>query len=1011
MRTAVAQVAILSALLVAVPSSPGFCQDPAEADPENMFVNSSFEAVGDDGLPEAWRPVDFGTGGEALLGTDGGADGDNYVIARGHGTDDRAAWRQHVPWDPDDRGVTVAGWYRSADVMHDTRRGASIRFLFNHTPGVWEHLDIQSAFFEPADEWTRVEVTYLVPGGTQDIVIELFHWFTSGETHWDNMTIRPATEDESMANMLPPSLAVDREPIPGRNVPYSPADGETVNLNPPPFLWLPSGEANHHDEERWEQLPHSPASWTAHGEVTYRLQVARSEDFGADDLVVDMSELIYTAEMLTEPLDPGAYWWRYGVDIAEHPTTWSMARAFEVPEDADLWPYPSPEDFVVADTRPRLLVPEERVAELRQRAADGDLQDVAAALLRTVERHAGEELVAEPEMTPAEAPERGPMAVHIMRTTRPPMDVMETVALAYLLTGDEAAGAEAKRRLLHFFSWDPQGTSGYFGYDEPAMWVMMRGVRAYDWTYDLFTEDERALVEESMRIRAADMYRMLRRMPFDNNPYSSHPGRTIGFLGEAAIAFYHEWEEAAEYLDYITRIYWGVYPAWGKDDGGWNEGPGYWNAYMSFALHFVLALREGTGIDLAQRPFFNNTPYYGLYMTPPHGQMSPFGDGAEWRPRRHGSLIYWFSTLNRDPVIRWFAEESGAGPGTGVLGVLLKDDSIEARAPADLPTSRVFEGAGLVALRTNLVMGADDVGFMMKSSPFGAVSHGHNDQNCFVLEAYGEALAVSTGHYNYYGSPHHLEWTHATKSKNGITFDGGEGQDRGWHARGAITDFVHGDAFDLTIGDATEAYGGRLTRALREVVHVRPGIFVLRDDLASDEARTFEYRLHAIEEMTLRPQENEVLITRPTASLTARFLEPAAVQITQTDQYDTPPRWPEDREFEDLWHTTVAFTEARNEAEFLSVLMPARAGEEHALPETRHLPSDTARGVELTFADGRRTIVGFALPGVTGPIALEGFSSDGHIFAVTIAADGTPGDAMVHAGTSVMYEAQELAGE
>ncbi|MGI5817613.1 MAG: DUF4962 domain-containing protein [Armatimonadota bacterium] len=976
---------------------------------ENMFLNPTFEQLDDDGQPEAWRPVNFNTGGESQVGTDGGRAGDNYAIMRGSGPDDRAAWRQHVEWDPEVRGVTIGGWYRSAG-PEEAGRGASIRLLFNHTPGVWEHLDIQSAFFPPADEWTQVKMTYLVPEGTRDIVVELFHWFASGETHWDDVMIRPATEDELMENLLPPALAVDREPVPGRNVPYSPADGETVRLNPPPFLWLPSAEVNQHNQERWEQLPHNPASWSVHGEVTYRLQVSRGADFEAGDLVVDMSGLIYTAEMLTEPLEPGEYAWRYGVDIAEHPTIWSMARQFEVPEDAALWPYPDAASFVVADTRPRLLVPQERVEELRRRAAEGDLQDVAASLLNTVARHAGEELVVEPDYTPSTAPERGPAAVTIMRTTRPPMDVMESVAFAYLLTGDEAAGAEAKRRILHFFSWDPQGPTGYFGYDEPAMWVMMRGVRAYDWTYDLFTDEERALVEDSMRIRAADMYRMLRRMPFDNNPYSSHPGRTIGFLGEAAIAFYHEWEEAPEYLDYIARIYWGVYPAWGEDDGGWNEGPGYWNAYMSFALHFVLALREGTGIDLAQRPFFNNTPYYALYMTPPHGQTAPFGDGAEWRPRRHGSLIYWFSSLNRDPIIRWFAEESGAGPGSSVLGVLLKDDSIEPEAPVDLPTSRVFEGAGLVALRNDLVIGDNDVGFLMKSSPYGAVSHGHNAQNCFVLEAYGEALAVNTGHYNFYGSPHHTGWTHETKSKNGITFDGGQGQDRGWHARGAITDFIHSESFDLVIGDATEAYGGRLTRALREVVHVRPGLFVIRDDLASEEPRTFEYQLHAIDQMTLRPEANEVLITRPNASLTARFLEPAALEITQTDQYDPPPLWPEDRDFEDLWHTTASLTEARDEAEFLSVLMPARSGQERLLPATRHLVSETARGVELTFADGRRTVVGFALPGVTGPITLEDFSSDAHIFAVTIGADGTPGDVMVHAGTSLMHNAQELAG-
>ena len=84
---------------------------------------------------------------------------------------------------------------------------------------------------------------------------------------------------------------------------------------------------------------------------------------------------------------------------------------------------------------------------------------------------------------------------------------------------------------------------------------MMRGCRAYDWTYDLFTPEERQKVETSMRVRAADFYKLLRNKPYENNPYESHAGRIIGFLGEAALEFHNEWPEAQEWLQYITRIY------------------------------------------------------------------------------------------------------------------------------------------------------------------------------------------------------------------------------------------------------------------------------------------------------------------------------------------------------------------------------------------------------------------------------------------------------------------------
>lgn len=971
---------------------------------ENLLGNATFDQVDDRGRPREWLPEDNGTGGEALLGDDGGKVGRRYGILRVDGDYRRAAWRQRLPWNPDIRAVTVTAWYRTREVEPISGKGAAIRFLFDEDPIAGEHRGVQMEFYAPSADWTRVQTTRIVPAGAREVVVELAHWGNTGEVHWDDIGLRPATRDELLQNLLPPDRAVDREPNPGQNLPYSPADDERVSLNPPPFHWLPSGVVA--DRPVPEQVGGVYLKRQGIGvEVTYRLQVSRAEDF-AGPLAADLTGLDYCAQMLTEPLETGAWYWRYGVEFKDPPTEgipviWSRSRRFEVAADATLWPYPERDAFDVARARPRLLVRAESIPDLRRRANEGDLRDGAQSLLHGAQKHLGEELMPEPDHLPTAIGDIGPAMGPIIWDTRPAMNIMQGLGFAYALTGDEAAGLEAKRRIIHFFSWDPRGSTGYFTFDDPAMWVMMTGVRAYDWTYDLFTEQERALVEQSMRIRAAEMYRMLRLRPYENNPFESHSGRTLGFLGEAAIAFFHEWEEAPEYLDYVTRIFWGVYPAWGSDDGGWNEGPNYWDAYMSFGLNFVLALREATGIDLARRPFFTNTPYYRLYLTPPHTQMAPFGDGQQFEPSAPGSLMYHFSTINRDPVIRWYADKSGAGPASGALGVLLRDDTIKAQPPTHLPPARLFEGVGLAVLRTDLVNGDDDVGFIMKSSPYGAVSHGHNDQNCFVLEAYGEALAIASGYYNRYGSPHHGRWTQQTKAKNGITFDGQQGQDRGARARGRITAFVHRDDFDLTIGDATEAYGGRLTRALREVVHVRPGVFVIRDDLASQTPRRFEYLLHALDEMTLRPEQREVIIRRPKATLTARFLEPAALQMSQTDQFDPPPLWPPDREYANQWHTTVAYAQPQVEAEFLTVLLPARAGEDDALPRTRHIISDTARGVELTFPDGRRTLVGFALPGVDRDVSLEGLTSNARVFALNWSADGTPGEPLLHGGEAL----------
>lgn len=944
----------------------------------NLLPNAGFEEVAED-RPVGWTWHNFGTGGIARVETGAVQAGERCVALESRDNSERIAWRATVPLPAGTRFVAAGGWYRTEGVAPGSQRGASFRVHFHGTvEGRMREIGLRQAFFPPAEAWTRTaEQIYPVPAGTERVELQVFNWLTPGVTRWDEVWVRPIGDQElaTMRHVIAASLGLDQEPVFGRHVPYSPGEGETVKTNPPPFLWLPVRGSR------------------------YSLEVARDAAFTRE--VIRRGDIEWCAEMLTEPLAAGGWFWRYGVAWENGATVWSRTRAFTVPADASPWPYPKSEQFRVAAERPRLFVAPGRLAEIRRRAAEGDLKGMADGLRREVARWAGEELIAEPGWLP-EGKDRGPAYTIVFRDTRPPMDKMERAALAYLLTGDAGAGAEAKRRILHFFSWDPHGPTNVFHNDEPAMWIMMRGCRAYDWTHDLFTPEERQLVEASQLERARDFYLKMSRMPFENNPYESHAGRIIGFLGEAAISLAPEHEEARKWLDYITRIYWGVYPAWGKEDGGWNEGPGYWGAYMTFGLHFVVALREATGIDLSQRPFFKSTPYYRLYQTPPYSQMSPFGDGPQFRPHRVGALMYWFSTLNRDPRIRWYPDSLGQDGGNSILGIVLKDDSLPSLPPFDLPPARHFPGVGLVALHTDLVDGAENVAFSLRSSPYGAVSHGHNDQNCFTLEAFGEPLAIATGHYNRYGSPHHDGWTRQTKAKCGITTDGGQGQDRGWNARGRIADYLHGDAFDYVRGDATEAYGGRLDKAVREVVHIRPGIFVLRDDLASAEERVYEYWLHALDQMEVAA--DTVRIRRPQASLAVRFLVPGQPVFEQTDQFDPPPSWPPGQTFEKQWHLRASQPEAAKEAEFLTVLLPGKTGGEGSLPQVSHWREGAAQGARLAHADGSSTLVGFA----SAPVRFAGIECDGRAFAVRRGAAGEVLGWMAAGATRLTVDGREL---
>lgn len=719
---------------------------------------------------------------------------------------------------------------------------------------------------------------------------------------------------------------------------YAPADGCTVSVNPPPFIWVPPKD-----------------------DLLYLVEIARSSDFLGDD-AIRIGDVPISTLALRAPLQAGRWYWRYAIqqepgkpDFAH--AKFSRTRAFKVPEDAPVFPYPDLAAAVanIPKERPRLFFLSSELEGYRARVREGDLKDYPERVAKAYDKYIGVDLVPEPPYVTGKGPERGENYAKIFRATRPPMDRMEQSALAYLLTGESKYGQEAKRRILHFFSWDPEGSTQYWNNDEPAMWVMMRGVRAYDWTADLFSDDERAQVEPVMRIRAGQFYRHLKyKRRFHTNPHESHAGRTIGFLGEAVLAFAHEWPEARQWLDYVLTCYWNVYPAWGREDGGWHEGPGYYTAYMSFVLHFVTPLKKATGIDLMQKPFFQNTPYYLLYTNPPYAKISPFGDGESGGASRgRGAVMHAFSTLLRNPYARWYAEAQGVTADHNALGIVLKDDTLEAKDPAGLPQARYFPGVGLVSLHTALGNAKDDVHFLIHSDPYGPVSHAHADQNAFTLEAFGEALAIASGFYPWYGSNHHSKWSWESKSSNTITYNGGIGQKiRNIESKGAIVAFDHGRDYDYVAADATRAYHGGLKRFIRHVVHVRPGVFVMYDDVAAPEPCALEWRLHTWREMQVDQAAQRVRAAQGDARLDVQFFSPANLAFAQTDQCDPPP----ERGGKDQYHLVAATPEPVEEARFLTVLMPYKAGDEAALPRVTSNAEEGTHAVTIADAGGIHTV-------------------------------------------------------
>jgi Heparinase II/III-like protein/Domain of unknown function (DUF4962) len=470
--------------------------------------------------------------------------------------------------------------------------------------------------------------------------------------------------------------------------------------------------------------------------------------------------------------------------------------------------------------------------------------------------------------------------------------LMRRFAEAYLATGDKKFADQAKRMLLHIASMPPDAGGGLRICDEIPMSIMQLGPRTYDWIYDTLTPQEREKIKKCFRERGIRMWKHIGEGEIV--PKGSHRGRMLGFMGEAGIVFWGEIPEASIWAVKTADLVAGAYPRWGGDDGGWSEGPGYWSWYISYMIPFLDSLYTVAGYNkTVDKAFFKNTTYFGIYCTPLSLPRSPFGDSAERNSsstKRMNAL--YFGRLYRNPYFIWYANQyKGRTTFLEILNKLGKrSKEPKGKSPAKLTQSKLFDHIGWVAMHSNLAQPQKDIFLLFKSSPYGGQSHSHADQNAFILSAFNMPLAIASGYYNCYGSPHHYGWTRSTKANNTILVN-----NKGQHPRRGkanIDTFLtdgQGNGITYALGNAKGVYDGKLSKALRHVIKFNANTFVLIDELSAPEPATFSWLLHSLKKMRFEQGSNSLELGNGSAKCLVDLNSSQGLKFSQNDKFDPPP--------------------------------------------------------------------------------------------------------------------------
>jgi len=717
-------------------------------------------------------------------------------------------------------------------------------------------------------------------------------------------------------------IAETRHPHPHID-PRQPRDGARPVTNPPVLAWKPP-----------------------QGGGPYDLVIAR--DPGLAELALCAQGLADPAYLPEKALPVGTYYWSWSLA-----GEWAPTFSFEITADAVTVEVPPASAWLasLSGEHPRLYVGARELAAFRASRHGAraelwrNLQPEAEALLQQPHE------IAEPPYLPDRRLDYEAFFrvwSVVLWDSRRFVEGAEVLALAYLASGEARYGRAAAQRMASISRWDPDGSSYLEHNDEAHMSVIWHGPHACDWAWDQFTDEERARVIAQFRRRGQITYEHMHSQgSYGITRFDSHAGREIVFLANIAFVFHEHIPEAAAWLDWLRPVLCGIWPIWAGDDGAWAEGPSYGLAYVTIMTMFATALKRGVGVDLYRRRFWANHARWRQWIWPPYAEWFGFGDHSErWRAT-------WESNAD---LVELIGRESGAAEFADYVAAfraeaLTMDTPVERQGPVSsatryvvmgepAPTAsaaagreqlcRVFPAAGWAAIRSHRDDPSRDVALVFRSSPFGAISHSHANNNDFFLHVAGKIMAMPSGYYAGYGSAHHAHWVWHTKSHNCVTLSDAGQLMRSHDSRGSIDHAYEDERLVYFVGNADASYADRAARCRRHVIWLKgEQAFLLVDEFVAKPGVTsaLQWNIHSWAPFQVDEAARSFALERAGSRLVGHLLYHNDAFFSLSEGWDPAPGTTRSR---DQWHNQyhLRFTpSALEDRRTLGVVLcPAHAG-------------------------------------------------------------------------------------
>jgi hypothetical protein len=503
----------------------------------------------------------------------------------------------------------------------------------------------------------------------------------------------------------------------------------------------------------------------------------------------------------------------------------------------------------------------------------------------------------------------GPRLLHISRRC---LHRIFTLATLYRLDGDSKYLERAKKELMavaKFEDWHPPH------FLDTAEMTLAFAI-GYDWLYNSLTDDERHIIREAIITKglepAKEAYEGEK--PWKWWVTCDHNWNQVcnGGIAMGALAIADEEPSWGEYI--LDQAIKSIPKAMAEfaPDGGWPEGPGYWNYATRYNVYFLAGLKTALGTDfgLSNMLGFPETGDFRIHFVSPTGLTFNFADAGAGSGS--AAQMFWMAKEFNQPAYTW--HEKHYLHGADALALWWFN-----------PCEYDYKLLSLDALFTRINVAFfrsawedPDAIFIGFKGGDNKANHSHLDLGTFVLDALGKRWAVDFGgdDYNlpnYFGKDRWTYYRLKTEGHNVLVING-ENQDP--KAEAPIVKFKSEPDHAFAIADLSSAYASVAKRVLRGISIIDRSRVIIQDEIEADDPVNIVWGFHTSAEIKI--DGKTAILTQDDSHLAIRIKEPKEAEFRIVSAQPPKPQ----AQNEGTSNLTIQLTQKEKKANIIVELVP-----------------------------------------------------------------------------------------